>query len=144
MDYVVNGASPAVHEHGPVWAVEHKGRILVVDDDAVTRSVAAELLRDAGYAVSEAGSGAAALALLESATDPVQLLVTDVDMPGMNGGELARRLRERMPALAVLVVTGLDREEMLARIPADAVILAKPYRINALLTTVGKLIAPKS
>lgn len=83
-------------------------RLLVVDDDAVMRDMAAQTLRHAGFAVLEAACGEDALALLEH--ESVDLLLLDVMLPGIDGHELCRRLRalphgERLP---IMMLTGLD------------------------------------
>ncbi len=79
--------------------------LLVVDDDDAVRDITANFLRDAGYHVVEAASGTVALALLQTA-EPVDLVVTDLAMPGMDGTALTRALREIRPNLPVVFVTG--------------------------------------
>jgi hypothetical protein len=72
--------------------------VLLVEDDRDVREVAADVLRHHGYAVLEAGDGDEALYVVESGNDrQVDLLFTDVDMPLMNGRELATRLRDVLP-----------------------------------------------
>ena len=98
---------------------------------------AAEMLAELGYAVVEAASGAEALARIESG-DPVDALVTDFLMPGMNGGELieaARRLRPKLPAL---IVSGYANVE---GVPEGVPILAKPFRHDDLAADVAAVIA---
>ena len=68
-------------------------RVLVVDDDALSREVFTLLLGNAGYEVESADSGDAALLYLESAQQRPEVVLTDLQMPGISGGELARRLR---------------------------------------------------
>lgn len=82
-----------------------RSRVLVVDDEPGILEFADRTLRAAGYTTSRAGSGSAALALAESA-GPFDLLLTDMRMPGMNGDELARRMRQVFPDLKVLYLTG--------------------------------------
>ncbi len=79
--------------------------VLLAEDDAIVRSVAYRILSEAGYAVTDVGSGAEGLAAWERIDKP-DLLVTDVVMPGMNGVELSRQLRERMPGLPILYLSG--------------------------------------
>jgi diguanylate cyclase (GGDEF)-like protein len=71
-------------------------QVLLVDDVAATRKLLARMLTIQQYAVVEAGSGAEALAILESNPD-IRLVITDYNMPGINGYELTRRLRRRFP-----------------------------------------------
>ena len=80
-------------------------RILLVDDDHSVREVTAQMLQELGFAVSEADGGAEALSLLDSGL-AIDLLLADFAMPGMNGGELARTVRARLPKLPVVFLTG--------------------------------------
>lgn len=137
MEYVRSDAVPRVEEPAVAWTSAPKARILVVDDDTAVRSIAAEILRDAGYAVQEAGSGEEALALVLTGR-AIDLLLTDMDMPGMSGGALAATLRSRWPALKVLVLTGRHPDDLKHRIPADARIVGKPFKVLGLLDEVRK------
>jgi CheY-like chemotaxis protein len=80
--------------------------ILVVEDEADVRSYLVETLRDLNYRVQEAPDGAAALALYDSDPFRVDLLLTDIVMPGMNGRQLAREMQNRLSKLKVLFITG--------------------------------------
>jgi PAS domain S-box-containing protein len=80
--------------------------VLVVDDESEVRSLIAEILRGSGYHVVVAADGDAAIALLERATRPVDLLVTDVVMPVMSGTDLAARVTASSPTTRVLFVSG--------------------------------------
>lgn len=87
-------------------AVElHSKRVLVVDDDAAVRLVLVEEFESTGCAVTEAGNGAEALDCF-GAEGPFDLLVTDVQMLGVDGWTLAERTRVLQPDLPVLYVTG--------------------------------------
>jgi CheY-like chemotaxis protein len=79
--------------------------ILLVDDDNAVREVTRAMLHDLGYCVLEAGSGGAALDVIDRARG-LELMIVDFAMPGMNGGELARLARLRKPSLPVLFITG--------------------------------------
>jgi PAS domain S-box-containing protein len=80
--------------------------VLVVDDETEVRSLIAEILRGSGYRVFVAADGDAAISLLERATRPVDLLVTDVVMPVMSGTDLAARVKHSSPSTRVLFVSG--------------------------------------
>ncbi len=81
--------------------------VLLVEDEQDVREMTAEQLRDLGYRVLEAEDGAAALRLLEAGTPHVDLLVSDVGLPGgMNGRQLVEAARERYPDLLVIIITG--------------------------------------
>jgi signal transduction histidine kinase len=80
--------------------------VLVVDDETEVRSLIAEILRGSGYHVVVAADGDAAIAMLERAARPVDLLVTDVVMPVMSGTDLAARVTSSSPSTRVLFVSG--------------------------------------
>jgi CheY-like chemotaxis protein len=116
--------------------------ILLVDDDAAVREVTAAILRELGYAVIEAGSGGAALDLLESRPQ-VDLMLVDFAMPGMNGAEVARHVRMKRPALPVLFVTGFADRSALAGV-AEAHIIGKPFVRDELAEKVRAALATGS
>jgi PAS domain S-box-containing protein len=102
---------PALDEHSGVHEVldladEATPTVLVVDDESEVRSLIAEILRGSGYHVVVAADGDAAIAMLERATRPVDLLVTDVVMPVMSGTDLAARVTSSSPSTRVLFVSG--------------------------------------
>jgi signal transduction histidine kinase len=99
-------------------------RILLVDDDSAVREVTAEALRELGCGVMEAGSGGAALDLLERSA--VDLMIVDLAMPGMSGAELAGRVRARHPDMPILFVTGFADRSMLADV-SETHIVGKPF-----------------
>ena len=114
--------------------------ILLVDDDADVRDVAAAMLRDAGHDVLDVASGMAALEALSLSTTRAELLLTDVVMPGMNGVELATIVRRNWPELPVLFMTGYAGSGLL---PTDANdnVLKKPFQAGELETKVLQAIA---
>lgn len=101
-----------------------RGTALLVDDEELVRMSTADMLNDLGYDVVEAKSAEEALQLIEAGVAPT-ILVTDHLMPGMNGEELARSLRTRMPDLPVLIVSGYAEAEGIA---PDLPRLTKPFR----------------
>jgi CheY-like chemotaxis protein len=100
-------------------------QVLLVDDDSAVREVTANLLQDLGYRVVEAGSGGAALDMLDGQAE-IDLLLVDFAMPGMNGAEVAREVHARRPDLPILFVTGYADTEALAAAAGDG-ILRKPF-----------------
>jgi signal transduction histidine kinase len=106
-------------------------RILLVDDDNAVREVTGEALREMGYEVLEAGSGGAALEILEGLN--VDLLIIDLAMPGMSGAELATRVRAHWPQLPTLFVTGFADRSLLADV-SEAHIVGKPFAPGELAT----------
>ncbi|MBL8659165.1 MAG: response regulator [Rhodospirillales bacterium] len=118
--------------------------VLLVDDEPGVRAFAARALRRTGYRVLEAGDGEAALALLQSEPGPVDLLVTDVVMPGMDGHTLMRLLGESMSDLAVVFMSGYA-EGVLGG--GDGAIvrrfLMKPFTLSELIARVGETLAER-
>ena len=100
-------------------------RILLVDDDNAVREVTRIILHDLGYQVIEAGSGGAALDLIEREAD-LDLVIIDFAMPGMNGAEAARRIHVRRPTVPVLFITGYADRSAMSGIP-EASIIRKPF-----------------
>jgi CheY-like chemotaxis protein len=95
----------------PTPAGRQSETILVVEDEAMVRSIMARTLRDCGYSVLEASHGKEALAVLEAERGQVSLVVADLVMPEMGGRELAARVAERWPEIPILFIsgyTGLD------------------------------------
>jgi CheY-like chemotaxis protein len=115
-----------------------------VEDEASLRDIAKDLLEASGYTVVAAASGAEALALAEHpATGPIQLLLTDVVMPGMSGPVLARKIRARWPDVNVLYMSGYSHEAVQKHGPLEAGtrILAKPFSLNTLVRSVEEALA---
>jgi PAS domain S-box-containing protein len=111
------------------------GTILLVDDEELVRASTADMLADLGYCVIEATSAEEALRRINSGLEP-DILVTDHLMPGMNGTELARELRDRMPGTRVLIVSGYADVEGIA---PDLPRLVKPFRRAELAASLAGL-----
>jgi signal transduction histidine kinase/ActR/RegA family two-component response regulator len=92
---------------GPADADAPPLRVLLVDDEALVRESLAAELAERGWRVEQAADGAAALLLLDVAPRRFDLLVTDLAMPGMNGLALLRAVRQRLPGLPAVLLTGL-------------------------------------
>ena len=115
-------------------------RILVVDDEPTVLDVLASLLTDEGYVVRKAPDGRVALAMLDD--DLPDLLITDVMMPRLDGWSLLAAVRERTPALPVIVMSAVDRQQARHRdfFRTDhTVFLRKPFDIETLLALVARL-----
>jgi PAS domain S-box-containing protein len=116
--------------------------ILLVEDEESLRKLAGEILRLSGYTVLEAANGEDALSIHRRFTGPIPLLVTDMIMPGMNGRVLAERMRDSLPEMKVLFISGytenlLDLHGPLG--PATA-FLQKPFAPAVLARTVRELL----
>ncbi|MBL6454130.1 response regulator [Belnapia sp. T6] len=113
------------------------GPLLLVEDEAPLRRLAERVLARAGHEVLPAESAEAALDLLEDSPPPA-LLVSDVAMPGMDGVELARRLRQRWPSLPVVLLSGYAEAALAADLAGEGFrFLAKPYAPAELLAALG-------
>ena len=121
------GKAPVAEAEIPTAATS-SATLLLVDDETAVRKPAADQLRDLGYTVAEAADGAAALRLLDDGLRP-ELLVTDVGLPGgMDGRTLAATVRERIPGLPVLFITGFAHVPL----PEDVAVIAKPFGLDLL------------
>jgi signal transduction histidine kinase len=116
--------------------------VLLVDDDSAVREITAAMLKELGCVVVEAGSGGAALNSLERG-DRIDLLVVDFAMPGMNGAEVAREARKRLPGLPVLFVTGYADTAALmeAGEAGEDRIVQKPFRDGELARKIKAVLA---
>lgn len=110
--------------------------VLLVEDDPLIRLSASEMLKDAGYRVLEAHSGETALAVLAQAEADV--LMTDLNLPGMNGRELAARLRVSHPGIRVVLATG----ETGISETGDILLLRKPYVFKELKAVIEAALTP--
>jgi PAS domain S-box-containing protein len=120
----------------PPVAVHERATLMVVDDDPDVREVAVSSLESLGYHMLAAENGPAALDLL-ARSGPVDLLIVDMAMPGMNGVELIRRARERQGDLRAMLVTGYADVTGFAPAEGDLV-LQKPYRLERLAENVAE------
>jgi DNA-binding NtrC family response regulator len=107
-------------------------RVLLVEDEAVLRELAAENLQEAGYNVIEAGDGADGLEVLQSDT-PIDILLSDIRLPGMNGYQLAEAGRALRPDLKIILMTGYAPGPMPPALH-EAVyrVLQKPFELDVL------------
>lgn len=116
--------------------------ILIAEDNEGVRALTVRLLADAGYKVVEGCDGVDALETLRALPEPVDLLITDVMMPRMNGPELAAQFQRIQPGTPVLLMSGFMDEESVRRTFAEPdAVLPKPFTAEALLTRVRDLIA---
>ena len=125
----------------PVPRTPSRGTILVCEDDVAVRRVIQRALVGAGYQVFEADAAEGALAWLRGHDQPVELLVSDVIMPGMNGLQLARLAAHERPGLRVMLVSGYTSNVLVdSGVPPEVELLQKPFTPDALLDRVGMLL----
>jgi signal transduction histidine kinase/ActR/RegA family two-component response regulator len=134
------GAKPALRPGAavpePQTAPRRGGRVLVVDDDLDVREVAVAALAELGVEATAVASGQAALDLVDRGA-PIDLLIVDYAMPGMNGAEVIARARALLPQLPIILITGYAEAGLAADLPEDVQLLRKPFRVSELLARVG-------
>ncbi len=126
----------------PMRAARGSETILLAEDEPMVREIAARTLRDHGYTVLEAADGREAIEIANVTTEPIHLLITDLVMPHIGGGELAWRLQKVVPELRVLYVSGYAEEPaVLEGLHLErAGFLHKPFTAEPLLRKVRELL----
>ena len=116
--------------------------ILLVEDERLVRASVRHFLQDLGYTVVDAGEPAEALDLMAANEDPIDLLLTDIVMPGMNGPELAEEVRRRSPETKILFMSAFPRESLLGegRIQPEDASMEKPFSDDELASRVRELL----
>jgi len=134
------GAGPS-HADDEHLSVGRDGLVLLVDDDDIVRESTALMLGDLGFTVLQAGSGAAALEILEDGR-PLDLMMVDYAMPGMNGAQLAKAAAAKRPALPILFVTGYVERDALSEVD-ERRLLTKPFGHKALVERLRDALGPQ-
>jgi two-component system cell cycle sensor histidine kinase/response regulator CckA len=139
VDQPAEGTGPS-----QVSSVEPRGTetVLLVEDEQDVREVAREFLESGGYTVIEASNGAEALRLAAAHKGRIDLLVTDMVMPGMTGQELAGRLQKACSGLGVIYMSGYSEDAAAEAAQSDAStrLLTKPFSKNMILRTVREVL----
>jgi CheY-like chemotaxis protein len=146
---IMNNAHPEQNTHsGPVTISQgpqngpHRGTILVVEDEDFVRDVTCEVLVSAGYEVLRARTTTEALRIFENNRRRIQLLLTDVVLPGRNGRMLARDLRHLHSELKTIFTSGYPENEITRQgvLEQDTFYLAKPFSAQLLLQKVEQVL----
>ena len=116
------------------WMTVVKNVVLIVEDEAIVRLVAASMLQDAGFDTLEADTAENALHMLEE-HDEVRVLFSDIQLPGMDGLSLARTVHDRWPDIGLVLTSG-GTNLLKEQIPDDGSFLPKPYDCNEMVETV--------
>jgi two-component system cell cycle sensor histidine kinase/response regulator CckA len=122
-------------------ATPGRGRIFVVEDEAAVRELVRRALSKDGYEIRTAASAEDALEQLEGNLHAIDLLITDLVMPGINGHVLSQRLRSQRPDLKVVLMSGYSEEQVRRQTAADddLTLLRKPFTVSQLAQTVAAL-----
>jgi two-component system cell cycle sensor histidine kinase/response regulator CckA len=141
----ISGTLAAVTEESRKVAADLTGRgtILLVEDEAGLRGLNARGLTSRGYTVLEAGNGVEAIEVLDERDGQVDLVVTDVVMPEMDGPTLFRVLRERNPEIKIVFVSGYAEDAFEKHLPENVkfAFLAKPFTLKQLVEVVKETMA---
>lgn len=116
-----------------------RGTVLFADDEPLLRELGETILTQAGYKVITAPDSGALKSLLTEYSGAIDLLLTDVNMPGITGPELARLVRELRPNIRVLYMSGWAADEI-KNLDRDAVFLQKPFSPSELTAKVAEVI----
>jgi CheY-like chemotaxis protein len=132
-------------EEDPVPVLQEPSRetVLVVEDDPLVRGLVRQVLETTGYRVLVASCGTQALEMVDAYEQRIDLVLTDIVMPGLPGPETARRILERRPGLKILFMSGYADETLASHgLPAHTDgFLAKPFAPDALTETVRNILA---
>lgn len=112
-------------------------RVLIVDDDAAVARLAARMLETYGHSTLLAASGVEALMVYSSYAERLDLVLSDLEMPQMDGLELVARIRARDPNAKVILMTGCTQED--ARFPDGCPVIRKPFRADQLAQAVERM-----
>jgi len=127
----------------PVKDLTGNERILIVEDEESVRAFSARALKTTGYEVFEAGSGEEALEVLDEIDNKVDLIISDVVMPEMDGPTLLTHVRQRLPNVKVILVSGYAEESVRKDIADDRSVefLAKPYSLDQINSKVKEVLS---
>jgi two-component system, cell cycle sensor histidine kinase and response regulator CckA len=140
---LVGGAATEQGKRAASADLTGEGTILLVEDEEGLRQLNARGLTSRGYTVLEAGNGVEAIEVLEKSDGQVDLVVSDVVMPEMDGPTLLRELRTRNPTLKIIFVSGYAEDAFQKHLPADGqfAFLAKPFTLKQLVNAVKETLA---
>ena len=139
-------AEPAAREREARRDLSGAGTVLLVEDEDAVRAFGARALRSKGYTVLEARNGESALDILRNSGQPIDLLISDVVMPGLDGPALFNDVRELRPELKVIFISGYAEDSFRERIGNDAAVhfLPKPFTLQQLAGKVKEVMQPRA
>jgi CheY-like chemotaxis protein len=139
---VDEGAQEYKRSAEPEVALQGAEIILLAEDDDMVRKLTSEVLSLYGYQVLEAANGGTALLICEHHKEPIDLLITDVIMPGMSGRELANRLSQLRPEMKVLYMSGYTDNAIVHQgvLDEEANFIQKPFAPDALARKIREML----
>jgi two-component system, cell cycle sensor histidine kinase and response regulator CckA len=141
VDQVEEEAAPPTSTEAPRGA----GTVLLAEDEQEVREVAKEFLESGGYTVLEARDGAEALRIAEQHTGEIDLLVTDMVMPGITGQQLAKRMQEKCSGIQVIFMSGYSEYAAVEAVNSDSSmrLLSKPFSRTVILRAVSEMLTSR-
>jgi len=138
-------AAPEPVKEEPLDLTGNSAVVLLVEDEEAVRRGGKRMLETRGYTVHEAGSGTEALEVMEELEGKVDIVVSDVVMPEMDGPSLLRELRKSYPDLKFIFVSGYAEDAFAKNLPADAKFgfLPKPFSLKQLAIAVREMLDDK-
>ena len=134
-------AYPEADLPAPLSLGVHQPTVLVADDEVMIHEVITILLQEQGYVVLSAFDGQEALEISRKHPGKMDLLITDVDMPRLNGIKLCMQLLQERPGIKAIVMSGTDKGEIVRR-NIDIPFLSKPFKSEALLASIREMLEP--
>lgn len=118
---------------------DEKTTILIVEDDPTLRTLLRKILERSNYSVVAASDAQEALHMASQQVDSIALLVSDIQMPGMKGDELARKLKSLFPNLLILLVSGYSQHRL--ELEDGWRFIQKPYSPKTIADTICEMLA---
>ena len=125
---------------------QERPTVLVVDDEEDLRDIMRRMLERRGFATLVAGDREQAMAVCREHPEAIDVLVTDLNLPGDTGGELARAASELRPEMGVIYISGLPKDLAVAKglIGPDALLVKKPFTSELLLEALRSILAQRA
>lgn len=129
----------------PTQAIEKGGTLLLIEDEAMLRTMAATMLKRLGYSVLEARDGVEAVDVFRQCQDDIRCVICDLTMPRMNGWETLTALRKLDPHIPVVLASGFDKAQVMSGNHPDRpqAFLGKPYQLKDIVNAISEALAGK-
>lgn len=139
------GVAPQTHEATPSSAPDTGGAVLLVEDEKMMRNMAETMLKRLGFKIFSAQDGVEALEIFQNHADEIDVVLSDLTMPRMNGWEILAALRQIQPELPVILSSGHDESKVLDAQPNELpqVFLHKPYQLGDLRNALTKVLGSR-